>query len=74
MGAYIRSRRLALGLSQAQLAARAGVSVAEISRLEAGQRRPNFETGIRIAQALSLSAEDLYRQLRTPEIPSPASY
>ena len=68
MGAYIRSRRLALGLSQAQLSVLAGLSEAEISRLETGHRRPNFETGIRIAQALGLSAEDLYRQLAPQEV------
>ena len=68
MGAYIRSRRLALGLTQAQLAVRAGVSEAEISRLEAGHRRPNFETGIRLAQALGLSAEELYRQFAPQEV------
>ena len=70
MGAYIRNRRRSLGLSQAQLAVRAGISEAEISRLEAGHRRPNFETGIRLAQALGLSAEDLYRQLTPQEAPA----
>jgi len=68
VGAYIRSRRLALGLTQAQLAVLAGVSEAEISRLEAGHRRPNFETGIRLAQALGLSAEELYRQFAPQEV------
>ena len=64
MGAYIRSRRLSLGLSQAQLSVLAGISEAEVSRLEAGHRRPNFDTGIRLALALGLSAEELYRQLQ----------
>lgn len=43
-GALIRERRLAHGLSQAQLALRAGTTQAAISRLEHDQLSPTVET------------------------------
>lgn len=43
-GEIIREQRLAHGLTQAQLALRAGSTQAAISRLERGQLSPTFET------------------------------
>jgi transcriptional regulator with XRE-family HTH domain len=43
-GKLIRERRLANGLTQSQLAIRAGSTQAAISRLERGELSPTFET------------------------------
>lgn len=43
-GRIIRDRRLAHGLTQAQLALRSGSTQAAISRLERGELSPTFET------------------------------
>ena len=43
-GSLIRERRLAHGLTQAQLALRAGTTQAAVSRLERGELSPSFAT------------------------------
>jgi transcriptional regulator with XRE-family HTH domain len=43
-GGIIRERRVANGLTQSQLALRAGSTQAAISRLERGELSPTFET------------------------------
>ena len=52
IGQVVRQRRLALGLSQAEVAARAGMSQPALSRLEAGGTVPTIPVLERIAQAL----------------------
>lgn len=47
-GALTRERRLAHGLTQAQLALRAGTTQAAISRLERDEISPTFETLTRL--------------------------
>ncbi|CAN5535856.1 hypothetical protein BH20ACT18_BH20ACT18_11300 [soil metagenome] len=44
VGSVLRQRRLAHGLSQAQLARRAGTTQAAISRIERGEVSPTFTT------------------------------
>lgn len=52
-------RRIA-GLTQAQLARKAGVDVTLISRLESGQRQTaSYETIVRLARALNLEPDEL---------------
>lgn len=46
--------RLALGMSQAELASRVGTSNTAISRLESGGHRPSISTLERVAEALGL--------------------
>jgi len=46
--------RMALGLSQAELAARMGTSHSAISRIESGQHRTSVATLQRLAEALDL--------------------
>jgi DNA-binding XRE family transcriptional regulator len=48
----LRSMRLALGLSQTQLAGKVGTSQSQIARIEAGKHDPTYDTFIRIARAL----------------------
>ncbi len=46
--------RMQRGLSQRELADRVGTSFTQISRIESGRHKPNFETLLRIARALDL--------------------
>src|SRR6266550_4649689 len=52
IGQAVRERRLALGLSQVQLAARAGMTQSALSRLEAGGVVPTIPQLERISAAL----------------------
>lgn len=58
-GSYIRTRRAALGLSQAALAREARVTPAMINRLESGQRRGRASLLCQLADALQVSQADL---------------
>src|SRR5256885_17169337 len=60
IGQAVRERRLALGLSQTELAARAGMTQPALSRLEAGGAVPTIPLLERISAAL---AADLIVQL-----------
>src|SRR5262249_29289015 len=52
IGQAVRERRLALGLSQVELAARAGMTQPALSRLEAGGVVPTIPVLERVATAL----------------------
>src|ERR671932_499273 len=58
-GAYIRARRLALGLSQPARARAARVTPAMINRLESGQRRGRPPLLRALADALQVQQSDL---------------
>ena len=53
LGEAVRRLRLESGLSQEQLAERAGKDFTLIGGIERGQRNPSFETLLRIAAGLS---------------------
>jgi two-component system response regulator len=64
----IKSTRCALGISQEELAARAGLHRTYVSDLERGTRNPSLESVAKLAEALELSLPMLfekaeYRQL-----------
>lgn len=59
LGQLLRQARRAAGLSQQTLAARAGLDVSYISRLERGNRRPRRQALIKLAAALQLSQTEL---------------
>jgi len=50
----LKERRITHGLSQAELAKKAGVSRAWIAKMETGHRHPDLDTIIRVARALEL--------------------
>ena len=50
----LKERRITHGLSQAELAKKAGVSRAWIAKMETGHRHPDLDTIIRVASALDL--------------------
>lgn len=55
----LRARRCALGLTQAELAERAGISERAVSDMERGLRRAVYrDTVLRLVRALELSAEE----------------
>src|SRR5215208_211525 len=55
----IRSRRAALGLSQAELAKKAGVSLRQLARYEAGDQQPVLSAAVALADALGISMDQL---------------
>ena len=61
-GKVLQSFRAASGLSQEDLADRAGVDRTFVSRLERGVRQPTITTLIALGQALGVSAAELTRE------------
>lgn len=57
----VRRRRVTLGLSQEELAGRAGLDRTYISGVERGVRNPTIRTAKKIADALGVSLGDLLR-------------
>ncbi|MGH3495572.1 MAG: helix-turn-helix domain-containing protein, partial [Sciscionella sp.] len=51
-GAYLRTQRLAAGLTQAQLAARAGVARPNVAAIEAGRRPASTDMANRLLDAI----------------------
>lgn len=59
-GARLRLARLAAGLSQEQLAARAGVSRQAVAGIEAGRFDPSLRVALDLSRSLDRSVEDLF--------------
>jgi transcriptional regulator with XRE-family HTH domain len=59
-GSVLRQRRLDSGLTQSELARRAGVSRQLIAAVEAGQNTPAVDAALALARALGTTAEDLF--------------
>ena len=60
IGSQIRKYRKAKGMSQEQLAAKAGVGITHISHIETGNTIPSTSTLLDIINALDLSADELF--------------
>jgi transcriptional regulator with XRE-family HTH domain len=56
----LRARRLEFGLTQAELAQRAGVSRQLVAAVEAGQNTPAVDAALRLALALGTTVEQLF--------------
>ena len=56
----LRARRIALGLTQADLASRAGVSRQLVAAVEGGRNTPAVDAAIRIAHALEATVDALF--------------
>ena len=63
LGAAIRTRRLALYLSQTRLARKAGIQQNTVSAIERGAYVPRADTLARIAAALDVPPADLMKHL-----------
>lgn len=68
LAANVRTGREQLGLSQTELARRAGVSKAAVSQLESGATNPTVETVWALAQALGRPFSDLTGELDLPAV------
>lgn len=59
IGTRIRQRRDELGLTLKQLSRRTGISESAISLIEHNERQPMFDTAMRLARGLDMTAEQL---------------
>jgi transcriptional regulator with XRE-family HTH domain len=66
----LRDRRRASGLTQADLAERAGVSRQLIAAVEAGQNAPSVDAALRLAGALATTVEDLFAPMPPRVVPA----
>lgn len=57
---YVKDRRLALGLTQGELAERLGVSRQTIISIEGGRYDPSLPLALKLAVALGQSVESLF--------------
>ena len=65
LGQNLSQLRGRAGLTQMELANRARMDMAEISRLERGKRDPRLSTVVRLAVALELPLDELLRGIPT---------
>jgi transcriptional regulator with XRE-family HTH domain len=74
IGEEVKRRREELGLTGAQLAAKAGMAPSAVSQIETGKRTPSSASVMKLAAALSVEVGDLYpkgaRQLSLEAIPT----
>lgn len=61
IGSRIKEVRSSRGMSQADLAVKAAVSLPLISNIERGKTRMQLETFVKVAEALQVSADHLLR-------------
>lgn len=66
LGNAIKRKRAALGISQEELAARAGLHRTYVSDVERGARNPSLETMEKLAGALGLSLPTLFEGASRP--------
>lgn len=62
----VRARRQALGLTQQQLAERAGISRQTLVAIEAGRLTPSVTVALRLARALGCTVDDLFALAEPP--------
>lgn len=67
----IKSLRRQLGISQAELARRSGLSEISIRKYERSERNPKFETLSKIALALNIPISDLLEDVPDASFPVP---
>lgn len=65
-GQNVRGRRQELGLSQEDLAHRAGMHFTAISKLERGEREPRLHTIVAVAAALDATPAQLLDGIELP--------
>lgn len=67
-GSSPRARRLECGLTQAELADRAGVSRQLVAAVEAARHAPAVDAALGLARALGTTVEELFAAVRPPEV------
>jgi transcriptional regulator with XRE-family HTH domain len=73
LGQRLKRFRQATGLSQAKLAAAAGVPLGTLRNIEYDHRRPLFEAMVKIAGALGVSLDELAGQEAAKSPPATAA-
>ncbi|MCS7460830.1 helix-turn-helix domain-containing protein [Paenibacillus doosanensis] len=68
VGAKIRDFRLERGFSQERLAFKAGLNTSYIGQLERGEKSPTLDSLEKVATALDVSLEELFRFSNSVEI------
>ena len=66
----LRERRIECGLTQAELAARAGVSRQLVAAVEAGHNTPAVDAALGLARALTTSVEELFADTPPDVVPA----
>lgn len=66
LGGRIRRMRKRLGLTQDELAERAGISLQHMGDMERGGANPTFSCLVRLAGALDADVEDLFERDDSP--------
>jgi transcriptional regulator with XRE-family HTH domain len=69
IGERVRRRREELGLTSAQLAARASMAPSAVSQIETGKRSPSSTSVMKLAEALGVDAGDLYPKKAQSPLP-----
>jgi transcriptional regulator with XRE-family HTH domain len=69
IGNKVRNRREELGLTGAQLAAKAGMAPSAVSQIETGRRTPNSASVIKLAEALGVEVATLYPKKAQAPLP-----
>lgn len=64
IAAEVKARRGLIGISQEELAFRAGVHRTFIAKLEVASTQPSLSTTFQLAEALAVSPEDLVKAVR----------
>jgi len=59
IGSHVRARRIALGLSQENLATELGVKHQHVSRIELGDATPSLEMLLKVSRRLGVSTDYL---------------
>ena len=68
LGNAIKEQRYALGISQEELAARAGLHRTYVSEVERGERNPSIASIEKLAQALEVSFTSLFERTGQPSV------
>jgi len=70
IGSHVRAKRIALGLSQEDLATELGVKHQHVSRIELGDATPSLETLLRLSRILGVSTDYLLtgQQTTPPDV------
>src|SRR5206468_12622883 len=66
LGAAIRERRKALGLTLAEMAKRTNVSLGYLSQIELGKNSASIETLYKISLGLGVRMSELFESIKTP--------
>ncbi len=56
----LKNKRLLMGLTQVQVADKAGIAERSYQYIEAGERSPNVQTAKRLAKVLNSTVEELF--------------